>query len=218
MAGLFLAAAAAPIAAPARAAIALRPGAGWRHSAACAPFDYIPEADRRSGGLSRGQRIVRVQSHNNRYLYQRVNTGGYVRLYRQLSGGSAREGRDWGYDRRGIWVNNGLSAEFLVGRPGPISSPAVPDSRRPPAWAIGTFRGRDSERKATITLTIRADGSVRHRTDYDSDKRTVNQSGSYRDGRLVFDSARLDLDRAGGGIRTTETGGRRGRITYQRIN
>ena len=86
---------------------------------------------------------MRVQSADGRYRYQRVNTGGYVHLYRQLSGGSAREGRDWGFDRRGIWVDHGLNAEFVVGRPGPGPNPASPDNRRPPAWAIGTFRGRD---------------------------------------------------------------------------
>ena len=37
-----------------------------------------------------------------------------VRLKRQLSASSCREGRDWGYDKRGIWVDNGCEAEFEV--------------------------------------------------------------------------------------------------------
>jgi len=201
-----------------KAARARGRAAGRQHRAVCAPFDYIPYSDRQRGGVVPGERVVRIESTNGGYRYERLNTEGYVRLHRQLSPGSARQGTDWGYDRRGIWVNHGFRGEFVVGRPNPGSNSAVPDSRRPPAWVVGTFRGYDEARKATITVTIRPDGSVRHRTNYDGDKRTVDQSGYYRDGRLIFDNARLELDRAGGGIRTTETGGRHGRVSYQRID
>jgi hypothetical protein len=41
-----------------------------------------------------------------------------VRLKRQLSASSCREGRDWGHDRKGIWVDNGCEAEFEVTQDG----------------------------------------------------------------------------------------------------
>jgi hypothetical protein len=218
LAAALLLAASLPLAASARAQASLPlTSAGWRHRAVCAPFDYIPEVDRQRGGVAPGQRIVRLESRDGRRHYERVNTGGYVRLYRPLSGGSSREGRDWGYDRRGIWVDRGFGAEFVVGQPAVIAAPP-PDIRRPPAWAIGTFRGRDDVRDATITVTIRPDGTVLHRTRYERDRRTVDQTGTYRDGRLIFDRARLDVERTGDGVRTTENGGRHSRVAYRRMD
>jgi hypothetical protein len=37
-----------------------------------------------------------------------------ARLLRQISESSCKRDRDWGYDRKGIWVDNGCEAEFLV--------------------------------------------------------------------------------------------------------
>ena len=176
------------------------------------PFDYIREADRQKGLPAVGQRIVRLESRDGKYHYYRVNTGGMVRVYRQLSSGPCRQGEDWGYDQRGIWVDHGCRAEFAVGR---VETRPVDD--RPPGWAVGTFRGYDSERRADVNLTINPDGSVTHRTIYRGDRRTVTQGGSYKGGRLSFDGTALELDRSGDGIRTTERGGRRSRVTFNRV-
>src|SRR3954453_12955774 len=78
------------------------------------PFDYVDEADRQRENQGRplpGQQVVGIESRDGRRLYQRVKTCGYVRRYRQFSSGPGRQGRDWGYDQRGIWVSNGLRAE-----------------------------------------------------------------------------------------------------------
>lgn len=37
-----------------------------------------------------------------------------VRLVKQLSGSPCEEGRGWGWDRNGVWVDNGCRAEFQV--------------------------------------------------------------------------------------------------------
>lgn len=37
-----------------------------------------------------------------------------VNLVRQLSGSACVEGRSWGWDRRGVWVDDGCRAEFSV--------------------------------------------------------------------------------------------------------
>lgn len=63
-----------------------------------------------------GQDTVRCDSNDNRYRECAADTRGGVRLSRQISKSSCIEGRDWGYDRRGVWVNNGCRAEFSLGR------------------------------------------------------------------------------------------------------
>ena len=57
---------------------------------------------------------VRCESQNNQYKMCRVDTHGYVRLEKQLSNSECRQGRSWDYDRRGIWVDDGCRAEFVV--------------------------------------------------------------------------------------------------------
>jgi hypothetical protein len=58
---------------------------------------------------------LRCESNDNKYNYCRVNTGGGVSLARQLSDSPCIQGRTWGYDRDGIWVNSGCRADFAVG-------------------------------------------------------------------------------------------------------
>ena len=58
--------------------------------------------------------VIRCESHNYNYRMCRVDTHGYVTLQRQLSRADCRQGRNWDYDRRGIWVDDGCAAEFLV--------------------------------------------------------------------------------------------------------
>lgn len=55
------------------------------------------------------------ESNDGRYRYCRVDTKNRVRLTRQLSRADCRQGRSWGFDRRGIWVNRGCRAEFEYG-------------------------------------------------------------------------------------------------------
>jgi hypothetical protein len=37
-----------------------------------------------------------------------------VQLVRQISGSPCRQDETWGYDRRGIWVDRGCRAEFVI--------------------------------------------------------------------------------------------------------
>ena len=48
--------------------------------------------------------------------YCPADTRGGVQLVKQNSDSSCRQGKGWGYDRRGIWVNHGCRADFQVGR------------------------------------------------------------------------------------------------------
>ena len=45
-----------------------------------------------------------------------VGSRGSVRIQRQLSSARCTEGSTWGYNRGGIWVDKGCSAQFLVMR------------------------------------------------------------------------------------------------------
>jgi hypothetical protein len=71
---------------------------------------YDRRRDRRDGSYT-----ITCEADGNRRRYCEADTNGGVRLRREL-GGSCREGVNWGYDRRGIWVDRGCRAEFEVGR------------------------------------------------------------------------------------------------------
>lgn len=62
---------------------------------------------------SRDQR-VKCESQGHKERYCRVDTRRGVELYRQLSEARCRYGSSWGYDRKGIWVDKGCRAEFVI--------------------------------------------------------------------------------------------------------
>lgn len=71
----------------------------------CVPNDAVAQ-DRYSNTIT--------CSSNGRRVTCDADTGGGVRLVRQLSGARCREGSTWGYDSRAIWVDRGCRAEFEV--------------------------------------------------------------------------------------------------------
>jgi hypothetical protein len=80
--------------------------------------------------LAIGARPARAQSitcssDNGRRNYCPVDTRGGVRMVRQRSGSPCQQGSTWGYDRRGIWVDRGCRADFVVNtyRPNPGYGP-----------------------------------------------------------------------------------------------
>lgn len=58
---------------------------------------------------------IHCGSQGYRYHYCGANTEGHVRLQNQTSRAACIQGRTWGYDNGGVWVNNGCSADFEVG-------------------------------------------------------------------------------------------------------
>ena len=60
------------------------------------------------------QYVVRCESVDFNENYCAVNTGGGVRIVRQVSESDCYEGETWGYDRRGIWVTNGCAGDFEI--------------------------------------------------------------------------------------------------------
>lgn len=58
---------------------------------------------------------VICESQNNGRADCPVDTSYGVQLVRQISESGCVRGSDWGFNERGIWVNNGCRAEFVVG-------------------------------------------------------------------------------------------------------
>jgi hypothetical protein len=65
-----------------------------------------------------GQSTITCNSNDMRRHYCSVDTRDGVQLVRQRSDAACIEGRTWGYDRRGIWVDRGCRADFVLGRYG----------------------------------------------------------------------------------------------------
>ena len=65
------------------------------------------------GGYGQG-RTVRCESNKSRYHRCNVPVYQGVQLQHKLSDASCKQGSDWGWDRNGIWVDDGCRADFLV--------------------------------------------------------------------------------------------------------
>lgn len=66
--------------------------------------------------LAYARDTIECESYNYRYNHCRADTDGRVRLVRQTSDTACVQGRSWGYDRRGVWVDRGCAGVFRVGR------------------------------------------------------------------------------------------------------
>ena len=61
--------------------------------------------------------FIDCASISYKYQYCPVNTQGRVIMVREMSSGNlCRQGRGWGYDNNGIWVDRGCRAQFSYGR------------------------------------------------------------------------------------------------------
>ena len=88
----------------------------WVNNGCAGEFQFSRQSayneDRGSIPSFRGQ-AVRCESKNFAYNRCPANTQGGVRLAEQLSDTTCRQGANWGYDRRGVWVDNGCAGEFV---------------------------------------------------------------------------------------------------------
>jgi hypothetical protein len=72
-----------------------------------------PAGERMFGGD-----VLRCASQDEQTVRCPADTRGGVRLVRRTSGQPSVEGTSWGADRGGVWVSQGCSAEFVLGRGG----------------------------------------------------------------------------------------------------
>lgn len=70
----------------------------------------------RSDYLGGQSLVVSCSSDDMRRHYCPADTRGGVQLLQQRSESSCRQGRSWGYDRSGIWVDHGCRADFQIMR------------------------------------------------------------------------------------------------------
>lgn len=66
------------------------------------------------GGFVDAPRRVTCESKDRRRQFCGTSIERGASLLKQLSGRACEEGRSWGWDRRGIWVDDGCRAEFSV--------------------------------------------------------------------------------------------------------
>jgi len=61
---------------------------------------------------------IRCASHDYRYNFCAADVGGGGRVYvsANISNAACIEGRNWGWNRAGVWVNGGCEAEFVIER------------------------------------------------------------------------------------------------------
>ena len=96
------------------------------------------------------QGVVTCASNNGKRIYCQADTSRGVQLSRQNSQSACIQGQTWGWDRRGIWVDRGCRADFVLGnrrpgngyRPGPGYGPG----QGGPARQVVTCSSDDGKR------------------------------------------------------------------------
>ena len=175
-------------------------------------------------------RTVTCDSHDFKRQRCDVENKG-VRFKQQLSASSCREGRDWGYDKRGIWVDNGCEAQFEVTKDSGLSSGEAAaavligglllgammvgssEDRKsepttalatstPPNWALGGFRGRNPSTQRNEDLLVEKTGHIK----------VIRQGqpyvGQWLNGQqLSINGENFRVERIGGGIRLSQASG-----------
>jgi hypothetical protein len=142
-------------------------------------------AGRPSTARAQRGREIECESRSNKYNFCDVNTGGSVRLVRQISDTRCVLDRTWGYDWRGIWVDRGCRARFAVGGSGA-------------GWENGgngrvvTCESRDN-RYEYCRVRTRGDVRVRRQLSRDS-CRPGSSWGFDRDGIWVADGCRAEFE------------------------
>ncbi len=105
--------------------------------------------------VAAGPTTLTCRSVNFKYQFCQIDTRGGVRLARQLSDTRCTLNSSWGYDNRGIWVDRGCAAEFLVGVEQPVN-PVPPANQNQVIRCESTHNRRVdcpvNTRQATVTL------------------------------------------------------------------
>ena len=117
-------------------------------------------------------------SDDGDYHYCRADTQNQVELVRKLPGARCEQGRSWGFDPRGIWVDRGCRARFTYGR----SHDSNSDGDQTSAVIAGGILG------AMILGAAAASASSSH--DDGNNERVNYYNDGYRMGRQDADNGR----------------------------
>lgn len=181
------------------------------------------------------EETLRCDSRGFNYRYCSADTDNRVQLVRQISFIDCREGRNWGYDRYGVWVDRGCSAEFRVGRDsrhdrnkaigigvalvGLAALAAAASSRNQqardeaqgevPAWAVGRFTGMDTQEGVEVQLHILPGGSVSGRAG------EHEFTGQWHQDRLDAGKQRFRVERSGNGFLAIDMNNDQHRVSFR---
>lgn len=145
-------------------------------------------------GDNRGQTFL-CESKDNRRRTCPVDLSGRrggdaVAILRNASSVTCREGINWGYDARGVWVDGGCRAEFRIIRlggngPGYPGNPG-PGNGRPPAGDVRyvTCESRDYKRSF---CEVGRDRDVRVRRQISKTRCIEGETWDYQRGRIWVD-------------------------------
>lgn len=178
------------------------------------------------GGWDRPGRLM-CESISYRYRYCNANTYDRVSLIREISTGNlCRQGRGWGYDSGGIWVDKGCRGEFRYGRDdsrrdnaaiaaGILSAlgavigssqnepPPRPSPASVPSWAPGSYSAYDPESEDNVLLNVRSSGEVSLRNEVGG----IVNSGHLRDGLIYWRNGKQSwFAREGPGVMLGDVG------------
>lgn len=102
-----------------------------------------------------GAKIISCASDGGKKFCD-VNTGGGVRLAKQKSDAPCKQDATWGYDGLGIWVDQGCSAEFVIGAVAP-TTPKEAATHPDPAESDG----EDADKTAKDRSCLKTAGKSR---------------------------------------------------------
>jgi len=157
---------------------------------------------------------IRCNSDNYRFRFCGLDVPVHeVQLLRKISVISTCDyGRDWGYQRNGIWVHHGCQAVFLVNPRGTHEregwghggwggeggwGPSAERGWTVPGWAIGRWESHDSWQGRPVHLIVYPDGAVR----WEARGWEHGMRGRWRgaDDIVLDDGTRIDVDHEGFG-------------------
>jgi hypothetical protein len=170
---------------------------------------------------------ITCESTENKYRYCAASTDNEVRMLRQISTERCDQGKSWGYDKEGVWVDLNCAAEFRVGRSGPSTSqkiaagaaagaavlqamlggqqaasapaPAATSDALPP-WMVGTFSAVHPRTEQNYYVTIDAQGVVDGRV---NDRQFF---GRVKGGQIFVGAAAFPCRQDGDGFLVYEVG------------
>jgi hypothetical protein len=180
---------------------------------------------------SASERTIRCESRGMGYRYCRVDTDNRVELIDQYSMSRCREGRSWGYDSRGIWVDRGCAAEFRVGRRGGrnndkavigavvglaalaaiASSRQQQEAQEVAPWNVGSFRGTDEREGIDVEITVLPGGKVNGRAGSQA------ISGSLEGDRLQVGRQQFRIERQDNGFLAVDVADATHRVLFRRV-
>jgi hypothetical protein len=84
----------------------------------------VPSSAPAQPGYGGGGPRITCSSNDGRRNWCDIGRARDAQLVRQISGSACIRDSTWGVDRRGLWVDRGCRAEFIIGgRPGPPPPP-----------------------------------------------------------------------------------------------